>query len=56
MIDFCNDNNPKIILVEFDTGSLLKRTDKWKLCFKCNSKPQFQRFRISEKSLGDNQH
>lgn len=51
MMNFCNDNNPKIIYVEFDSG-LLKRKDEWELCVKCNLKPEFQKHRISEKRLG----
>ena len=46
----CKDSNPKIILVEFDTGSLNKK-DIWKICNICNQKPEFLKFRIFEKEI-----
>ena len=48
----CNDTNPKIIEVEFDTGITLQKKDLWRLCLNCNSKPEFQKFRINETPLG----
>lgn len=54
MIKFstCNDNNPKIIQVEFDTGSLQKK-DIWELCEQCNQKLEFQKYRIYVKQFGN---
>ena len=54
MIKFytCNDNNPKIIRVEFDTGSLQKK-DVWALCEQCNQKSEFQMYRLYAKKLGN---
>ncbi len=51
-MNLCNDDNSKVIEIEFDTGSLNKK-DVWKICNECNLKPQFQKFRIAENKLGD---
>ncbi len=48
----CNDDNPKIIEIEFDTGSLQKN-DVWHLCEFCSQKPEFQKFRLNMKNLKD---
>ncbi|WP_457759889.1 hypothetical protein [Candidatus Nitrosopumilus sp. bin_32a] len=48
----CKDNNPKIIQVEFDTGSL-KKKDVWTICTICNQKPEFSKYRIKEKKIGE---
>ncbi len=48
----CNDINPKIIEVEFDTGSLQKN-DVWHLCKFCSQKSEFQKFRLNIKNLKD---
>jgi len=48
----CNDINPKIIEVEFDTGSLQKN-DVWHLCEFCSQKYEFQKFRLNVKNLKD---
>lgn len=50
VMNYCNDDNKKIIFVEFDTGSS-KKIDRWKLCSNCNLKPKFQKHRISERRL-----
>ena len=47
----CNDENPKIIEIEFDTGSLQKK-DVWHLCKYCNLKLEFTKHRINEKQIG----
>ena len=46
----CKDDNPKIIQVEFDTGSLMKK-DVWIICTICNQKPEFLQYRIYEKNI-----
>jgi hypothetical protein len=47
----CNDDNPKIIQIKFDTGSL-KKNDIWNICSICNQKPEFAYYRIYEKNIG----
>jgi len=46
----CSDNNPKVIQIEFDTGTLQKK-DLWKICKQCNLKPEFKEFRIRIQEL-----
>ena len=46
----CNDDNPKVIEVEFDSGSLRKK-NIIQLCKDCCQNPEFQKYRISEKVL-----
>ncbi len=46
MVFSCKDHNPKIIKVEFDTGSLQKK-DEWLLCKNCSNKPEFQKHRVN---------
>lgn len=52
-INLCNDDNQKVIEIEFDTGSL-KKQDIWKLCAKCKLIKKFQKFRIKTRNLGEN--
>ena len=49
---FCNDDNPKVIEIEFDTGSLQK-DDVWQLCKTCSSKQEFKNHRIRVGSVED---
>ena len=51
----CNDTNPKIIEIEFDTGSLQKN-DVWHLCEFCSKKHEFQKFRLNIKNLKDSEN
>lgn len=47
----CNCKDEKVIEVEFSVKNLDEK-DVWRLCSKCNLKPVFEKFRISEKRLG----
>ena len=47
MVFQCNDDNKKIIFVEYDT-STLNKIDQWLLCKKCNTKPEYQKNRLIE--------